>query len=472
MRKNLSIFIDESGDFGKYNNIAPYYLVTMLFHDQKHSINELLQYLSDSLSMKSYSEHCLHTGPLIRKEEVYELMTIDERKSILNCFMNFASKVEFKYITFVVEKREDFNQFKIISLLSKQIREFIDSKSELLSEYDKIIIYYDNGQTQLTQIMASIFTENNVEFRRNVSPAQYRLFQIADMITTFELINLKRGRGSNSKSEIQFFGSMHAFNKNYYMTKKELFNELYQEYLHLKKGERREKIIAALRPFFKTETTVKNYVDGNIERKRRNLICRRIRLTRKVNLQTFTHFVTFTYNGQLHTEESFKKGLKKTLANFASRKGWKYVDVWERSPEKQSLHFHGLLYIPEGTMPGLLVEKSDYSFKSRRRQITVQNTYFNERFGRSDFEKIEDNTMLGRSVAYLMKYLEKTGEKIVYSKGLPQYFISDVMDDDVVTTVGLEDKKLLLFDDFACWDEGEYMGKVSQEVIKQLRKSN
>ncbi len=256
------------------------------------------------------------------------------------------------------------------------------------------------------------------------------------------------------------------------MTKKELFNELYQEYLHLKKGERREKIIAALRPFFKTETTVKNYVDGNIERKRRNLICRRIRLTRKVNLQTFTHFVTFTYNGQLHTEESFKKGLKKTLANFASRKGWKYVDVWERSPEKQSLHFHGLLYIPEGTMPGLLVEKSDYSFKSRRRQITVQNTYFNERFGRSDFEKIEDNTMLGRSVAYLMKYLEKTGEKIVYSKGLPQYFISDVMDDDVVTTVGLEDKKLLLFDDFACWDEGEYMGKVSQEVIKQLRKSN
>ena len=124
MRKNLSIFIDESGDFGKYNNIAPYYLVTMLFHDQKHSINELLQYLSDSLSMKSYSEHCLHTGPLIRKEEVYELMTIDERKSILNCFMNFASKVEFKYITFVVEKREDFNQFKIISLLSKQITLF------------------------------------------------------------------------------------------------------------------------------------------------------------------------------------------------------------------------------------------------------------------------------------------------------------------------------------------------------------
>ena len=123
-------------------------------------------------------------------------------------------------------------------------------------------------------------------------------------------------------------------------------------------------------------------------------------------------------------------------------------------------------------MPGLLFEKSDYSFKSRRRQITVQNTYFNERFGRSDFEKIEDYTMLGNSVAYLMKYLEKTEEKIVYSKGLPQYFISDIMDEDIVCTIGSEEKKLLLYDDFSCWDEGCYMGQVSKGVIDQMRKCN
>ena len=241
------------------------------------------------------------------------------------------------------------------------------------------------------------------------------------------------------------------------MTKKELFNERYQEYLHLKKGERRERLIAALRPYFKTDMAVKNYVDSNIERKRRNLICRRIRLTRKVNLQDFTHFVTFTFNGELHTEETFRKGLKKTLANFSSRKGWKYVGVWERSPKKQRLHFHGLFYIPEGTMPGLMIEVNDYSLSSHRRQTTYQNTYFNERFGRSDFEATDDKKTLGRSVDYIMKYLEKTGEKIVYSKGLPQYFISDITDDDVVCPIGLEDKKLLLFDNFDCWDEGEYI---------------
>lgn len=71
-----------------------------------------------------------------------------------------------------------------------------------------------------------------------------------------------------------------------------------------------------------------------------------------------------------------------------------------------------------------------------------------------------------------MKYIEKTGEKIVYSKGLHQYFISDIMDEDVVCTIGQEDKKLLLFDTFNCWDEGVYMGRVSPEVIAQMRKSN
>ena len=79
---------------------------------------------------------------------------------------------------------------------------------------------------------------------------------------------------------------------------------------------------------------------------------------------------------------------------------------------------------------------------------------------------------MSEAMAYLMKYLEKTGEKIIYSKGLPQYFISDIIDNDIICTVGQEEKNLLLFDDFICWDEGCYMGEVSPAVIEQLRKSN
>ncbi len=30
----LSVFIDESGDFGPYEHHAPYYIITLVFHDQ------------------------------------------------------------------------------------------------------------------------------------------------------------------------------------------------------------------------------------------------------------------------------------------------------------------------------------------------------------------------------------------------------------------------------------------------------
>ena len=36
----------------------------------------------------------------------------------------------------------------------------------------------------------------------------------------------------------------------------------------------------------------------------------------------------------------------------------------------------------------------------------------------------------------------------------------------------VDNYKQLLHDDFACYDRGEYMGKVSPEVIAQMRKVN
>jgi hypothetical protein len=104
-------------------------------------------------------------------------------------------------------------------------------------------------------------------------------------------------------------------------------------------------------------------------------------------------------------------------------------------------------------------------------QTTLQNTYFTKRFGRNDFEQI-DTIDLATTASYLMKYIEKSGERIVYSKGVKTYFISDIIDDDVVCTIGNEDRKILLFDDFSCFDEGVYVGEVSRETIKQMRKTN
>lgn len=255
-------------------------------------------------------------------------------------------------------------------------------------------------------------------------------------------------------------------------TEKEIFNEVYVKHMNTPRRERKKAILEEMKPYFENDREAELFVDANMVRKKNNLISRRIRLIRKVNLQEFNYFVTFTYSDALHTEESFKKKLQSTLKVNACRKGWKYVGVWERSPEKHRLHFHGLFYFPEGSLPGEMKEVKSYSFSEHKIQTTLENSYFAERFGRNDFSPIDCKERIGHAVAYIVKYIEKSGEKIVYSRGLPQFFISDILEDDVVCRIGLEDRKLLLFDNFSCFDEGCYVGPVSSETIKQLRKSN
>ncbi len=254
--------------------------------------------------------------------------------------------------------------------------------------------------------------------------------------------------------------------------KKRAFEKAFQGTKAKRKKEKIKEIVAEIRPHFENETEATEFAEAQMERKRRNIIARRVRLARKINLGNWNYFCTFTYDDQKHTEESFRRGLSNCFKKMCYRRGWIYLGVWERAPQTKRLHFHGLFYIPEGGMVGELVAHNDYSFATHSRQITMQNTYFNERFGRSDFSEIVGREMLGNATAYLMKYLEKSGKRIVYSRGTHAYFISDILNDDVVCTIGQEDRKLLLYDDFSCFDQGVYIGEVSPAVIRQMRKSH
>ena len=215
-------------------------------------------------------------------------------------------------------------------------------------------------------------------------------------------------------------------------SRKDIFEALYKKYIFTDKRKRKREIIRGLLPYSKDYEAAKLFTELNLRRKRNNLIARRIRMTRKANLQEFNCFVTITYNSAIHTEDSFRNKLRTTLSHFCDRKGWRYMGVWERSPEKMRLHFHGIFYIPDGTLSGEMEDINSFNFTTRRRQITKQNSFFAKRFGRNDFEKIEDKNRLGDALAYIMKYIEKSGEKIVYSRGLAQFFMSDIMDEDIV----------------------------------------
>jgi len=251
-----------------------------------------------------------------------------------------------------------------------------------------------------------------------------------------------------------------------------IFEDLYTKSLDLSKYKRKSFIIKEIKKYFDDEELAKSFVEENYLRKLNNITARRTRLMRKINLQEFNYFCTFTYDETKMDDKTFKKKLAKTFANFASRKDWKYIGVWELSPEKKRLHFHGLFSIPEGSIPGNMEMINSYSFAQHKRQNKQQNSYFRDRFGINDFSEIDTDIDLKSSMVYLTKYLEKTGEKIVYSKGLPTYFQSDILDDDVLCNCGVGDKKLVLYDRFQCIDEGEIIGPVSKETIAKMRHTN
>ena len=214
--KELSIFIDESGDFGEFSNHSPYYIISMVFHDQKNDIKPIIDKLDLELSNIGLSDFCIHTGPIIRKEEIYENMTITERRHIFNKMIAFVRQIDIHYHSFYVEKKHFKNIVDIAGSLSKQISNFILSHYELFLSYDDVKIYYDNGQVEVSKILSSIFNSllPNPIFRK-VMPIDYKLFQVADLICSMELIKLKLKNNFLSKSESIFFGNLRDLKKNY-----------------------------------------------------------------------------------------------------------------------------------------------------------------------------------------------------------------------------------------------------------------
>ena len=215
--KTLSCFIDESGDFGPYDFHSPNYYVSMVLHDQSIGISEKITGMESRAANLGFPNHAIHTGPLIRRENVYENDLMEERKHLFNILYFFAVQLPIRYFCVKVNKAECQDEIQQTAKLSRLITAEIQSHIDFWTSFDRIIVYYDNGQTQLTRIITSVFNTlfTNVEMRK-VRPVNYKLFQVADLICTVEMLGDKAEHNGFSKSESEFFGSIGRFNKDYF----------------------------------------------------------------------------------------------------------------------------------------------------------------------------------------------------------------------------------------------------------------
>ena len=216
LKKMLSVFIDESGDFGTYEYHAPLYLVSMVLHRQENDISQNIMAFDSHLRNLGYENHAIHTGPLIRRESVYSNNLVEERKRLFNALFNFVRKLDFQYSCIKLRKIECPDVITMTLKVSKALADVLRKNESYWNSFDGVIVYYDNGQIELTKILTSVFSTffTHVEFRK-VKPVDYKLFQVADLICTMELLAEKAENNTFTRSEMDFFNNIRDFKKNY-----------------------------------------------------------------------------------------------------------------------------------------------------------------------------------------------------------------------------------------------------------------
>ena len=77
-------------------------------------------------------------------------------------------------------------------------------------------MYYDNGQHELNRILNTVLATQLADYDvRKVIPNEYRLFQVADLICTLELLKAKIEHGKLSNSEERIFHSKRDLKKDF-----------------------------------------------------------------------------------------------------------------------------------------------------------------------------------------------------------------------------------------------------------------
>lgn len=214
--RELSIFIDESGDLGETSR---YYLVSVVFHDQANDITDYVTKYEKSLRERDLRIVPMHVGPLINGNNDYRGLDKTTRARMLSTFRVFTQNLPFSYHCITYKKSDlgkGVNRFS--QRMERDVTDIINENLERFQTFDSVKIYYDNGQSQVTAIVHSAFEKTlskEALVYRNANPAQFHLLQVADYIRTLELTEIKYQHHEETATDKIFFGTHTTFRKNF-----------------------------------------------------------------------------------------------------------------------------------------------------------------------------------------------------------------------------------------------------------------
>lgn len=204
--RRLNIFIDETGEFGFGKGASELYGVSFTFHEHQNDIMPELFKLNNKLSQIGYTD-MIHMADLIMRRGDYTNFDIFTRKSIFNSIYQFSRRISVKYRTIIVDKKYTDNSTVLRQKLAIEINKMIKENEVYFKSFDKIVMYYDNGQETLGTILDSIFLQfEGFEHRIEFDHKEKRLFQVSDMLTFIDKYDYKyKNKMTITKAEKYFF---------------------------------------------------------------------------------------------------------------------------------------------------------------------------------------------------------------------------------------------------------------------------
>ena len=149
----------------------------------------------------------IHLAGLVARRGDYAHFDLQQRKNIFWSIFYFSKRVKVKIHTIIVDKRYKNNKTQLNRELAIEINKFFESISDYMNEFEKVVIYYDNGQEALGAIIDTLLiTKNNIEHRIEFNHKEKRLFQVSDMLTVVDKIVYKHNNNMQmTKAEKYFF---------------------------------------------------------------------------------------------------------------------------------------------------------------------------------------------------------------------------------------------------------------------------
>ena len=211
----ISIFVDESGG---QDGHSKYYVLTLVFHDQSLSIEEQLYEHKRGLAIRGFADIPFHAGPILTGHDDYEHMDFKTRKSYFTLFFMDIQKLPITYQTFLYKRKEVGGSTQLATKMKRDVITLLFDNLEFFQSYDKVKIYYDNGQEIVAHALRGAveyaLSKESVLFRKT-NAADFMLAQAADMLCTLELTAEKYRNKEATRSDIKMFGNAHAFKNNY-----------------------------------------------------------------------------------------------------------------------------------------------------------------------------------------------------------------------------------------------------------------